>query len=137
LNFKNNLEEIEKINSSQEHYKAGLNRFSDLSKEEFVAKYTMRNRVSNTKRMNLPEQVSENLSQSTIPEAYDVRTVVPAGKKPIVKNQLDCGSCYSFAATTVMEYAQALSKDPKKQYTGPLSPQEFVDCSAVSYKIAL
>lgn len=132
LNFKNNLDQIEQINSSQEHYKAGLNRFSDLSKEEFVAKFTVKNRVSNVKKMNLLEETSENLSQQTLPEAYDLRSVVPAGKKPIVKNQLSCGSCYSFAATSVIEYAQALSKNPQNQYTGPLAPQEFVDCSAVS-----
>ena len=50
-------------------------------------------------------------------------------KLPPIKNQQACGSCYAFAATTSLEYSLALSKLSAHQYTGPLSPQEFVDCT--------
>ena len=132
LTFKKNLEIIEAINSSQNNYRAGLNQFSDLSKEEFVAKYLMKTRPSDlSSKYQLEEFDASSLTQ-TPPESYDLRSVVPATKLPPVKNQKSCGSCYAFAATTSIEFALALSKDPNHQYYGPLSPQEFVDCSGVS-----
>jgi len=121
LTFKKNLDIISAINSSQDSYKAGLNQFSDLSKEEFVAKYLMKTRPSDlSSKFELEEFDATNLGQT--PDSYDLRSVVPATKLPPVKNQKSCGSCYAFAATTSIEFALALSKDQAHQYYGPLSP---------------
>jgi C1A family cysteine protease len=42
LNFKQTLDRITEINKSNRGYTAGLNQFSDLTQEEFAAKYLMK-----------------------------------------------------------------------------------------------
>jgi Papain family cysteine protease/Cathepsin propeptide inhibitor domain (I29) len=149
LNFKSTLDRIEEVNSSDKGYTAGLNQFSDLSTEEFSAKYLMKTNPMNQARKShrngardLTDNVKEVKKTLTIhgtqelkqaPAAFDLRTAVK-GAVPPVKNQGQCGSCYAFAATTSIEFAQALNKNPSKTYQGALSPQELVDCSGVSTK---
>jgi C1A family cysteine protease len=52
-----------------------------------------------------------------------------------VRDQGNCGSCWAFAATTIVESALLLSGVPVTAKDLSLSPQELVDCvrAAVGY----
>jgi C1A family cysteine protease len=135
-NFKANLDKIEMVNSRKSGYTAGLNQFSDLSAEEFAAKYLMKNSPFKNKISDNAPVMKKNsddtlIQQGSIPDSLDLRTVVGA-TVPIIKNQKSCGSCYAFASTTTLEYALLFSKNAKHKYEAPLSNQELVDCSGVS-----
>ncbi|XP_058724246.1 senescence-specific cysteine protease SAG12-like [Vicia villosa] len=99
--FKENLEYIEKFNKvGNKSYTLGLNQFSDLTSEEFLASYT-RNKVpsqlfsskmiSNTKLFNVTDEVPTN---------FDWRQ---QGMVTDVKKQGTCGCCCAFAAVAAVE----------------------------------
>lgn len=55
---------------------------------------------------------------------------VAANKTTAVKDQGNCGSCYAFAANTVLEAAIAITEDTEPVR---LSEQQVVDCSTSNY----
>mmetsp|Transcript_147923 Transcript_147923/g.474955 ORF Transcript_147923/g.474955 Transcript_147923/m.474955 type:complete len:122 (+) Transcript_147923:471-836(+) len=59
-----------------------------------------------------------------IPQEWDWRTVLPSVVSP-VKNQGSCGSCWAFAATSVLESAVALATGTLIE----LSPQQIASCT--------
>jgi C1A family cysteine protease len=116
-NFKNNLNEIDAYNALESGATLGLNKFSDLSREEFKRYYTgLKAKPADAKRnvVMLPE---DNLATSV-----DWRT-----KKAVtpVKNQGDCGSCWSFSTTGSLEGLHAIQKGSLLSF----SEQQLVDCS--------
>lgn len=130
-NFLKNLELIENHNYS---FELGLNGFSDLSQEEFeeYAKggYIPREDPLPIKRRGLlrfgrTTSCSQFKSTSqSLPDAIDWRQRNAVTE---VKDQGQCGSCWSFSATGSMEGAWAIK-------TGKLvsfSEQQLIDCSIV------
>ncbi|CAF1039045.1 unnamed protein product [Rotaria sp. Silwood1] len=77
--------------------------------------------INNTPAINAGQRRINN-----VPDTYDWRnqTRVPNAVTPI-KNQRHCGSCYAFAMVGALEktYAQIYNA------SGPLSPQQLIDCS--------
>jgi C1A family cysteine protease len=96
----------------------GINQFADMTQEEFRVKhlgYTMSKKLSST--------VSEVPSAVALPDAVDWRAKNAVGP---VKNQGQCGGCWSFSTTGAIEGAWAIA-------TGQLlslSEQQLIDCSA-------
>jgi C1A family cysteine protease len=133
-NFKATLDRIDAVNSEEGGYTAGLNQFSDMSPEEFAAKYLMKNlpKRHTVSRRSVPTMELDESKMISAPESIDLREMVGSNVPPI-KDQQACGSCYAFAATTCIEYTLALSKKSGHKYDGPVSPQEFVDCTGVSF----
>lgn len=108
--FNTRLLDVLQHNLVSKDYKRGVNRFTDMLKEE-IPKGLLRTSTSG---------LSENVGNSSVPEAVDWRKVLTE-----VKNQKSCGSCWAFAATETIESAVALA-------TGTLltlSPQVWVDCA--------
>eukprot|EP00347_Sterkiella_histriomuscorum_P016046 403354695 len=60
-----------------------------------------------------------------MPSSYDVRTVYPMCENRI-KDQAQCGSCWAFATTNVLEYRYCMATKGKKY--PELSPQNLISC---------
>ncbi|CAG9566496.1 unnamed protein product [Danaus chrysippus] len=117
--FVNNLKDINAMNERSSNAVYGINKFSDLSKEEFIKYYTGLKREeipSNDKSTDLPESFNV-----TAPDQFDWRK---KGVVTSVKNQGNCGSCWAFSASGNVESINAIK-------TGKLidvSEQQLVDC---------
>jgi len=122
--WKQKLKEIAEHNSNSKHtYKKGLNHFSDLTHEEF------RQQMGGCYK--LPANYTADKSEGStflppsnveIPDEVDWRQ---QGYVTPVKNQGQCGSCWSFSTTGSLE-----GQIFKKTGTLPsLSEQNLVDCS--------
>jgi len=119
--FQMTLHRVKRLNS---HKGAtfGVNLFSDLSPEEFRAKYLMPRRNPSPKPL-VVNKVQKRLAAP--PQVFDWRTkamVTP------VKNQEQCGSCWAFSATETIESAYMMKHGLNNVTMPPLSPQQIVDC---------
>ncbi|GLJ37444.1 hypothetical protein SUGI_0760770 [Cryptomeria japonica] len=122
--FKRNVEYIHhhNRNTSAGHW-LGLNKFADLTNEEFKALFSKKK--TNPKRRSLGAMIKKAES-CKIPASLDWRE---KGAVTGVKDQGNCGSCWSFSTTGAIEGVNAIS-------TGKLvslSEQELVDCDSTNY----
>nr|XP_032510702.1 uncharacterized protein LOC116765352 [Danaus plexippus plexippus] len=121
--FVNNLKDINAMNERSSNAVYGINKFSDLSKEEFIKYYTGLKREESPsnedhKKTDLPESFNV-----TAPDQFDWRK---KGVVSSIKNQKHCGSCWAFSAAGNVESIHAIK-------TGKLvhvSEQQLVDCDS-------
>ena len=116
--FLNTRAFIEEINNSQNsQHKAGHNKFSDWTEAEFKSILNKR------KQQTLPSHIEMKVPQvESNPESVDWRT---SGNVTPVKDQGDCGSCWTFSTTGALESAYSID-------TGKLvemSEQLLMDCA--------
>ncbi|KHN22488.1 Cysteine proteinase RD21a [Glycine soja] len=120
--FKDNLRFIDDHNSQEDRtYKLGLNRFADLTNEEYRAKYLGTKIDPNRRLGKTPSNRYAPRVGDKLPESVDWRK---EGAVPPVKDQGGCGSCWAFSAIGAVEGIN-------KIVTGELislSEQELVDC---------
>ncbi|QHB21722.1 cathepsin [Artaxa digramma nucleopolyhedrovirus] len=120
--FKYNLEEINVKNRLNDSAEYGINKFSDLSKNEIISKYT---------GLNVPTQTS-NFCKTIVLDQ-------PPGKGPLnfdwrqhnkvtsIKNQGACGACWAFATLASIESQYAIRNNVHLD----LSEQQMIDCDYV------
>jgi len=117
--FKAAVEYIRVHNTSNESYTLGINKFADLSTEEWASMYLgYKPRVRHGHR-------EEHVSTEAAPTKIDWRTqnaVTP------VKDQGQCGSCWAFSAVSSLESAWFLAGNTLTQF----SEQQLVDCSTAN-----
>lgn len=116
--FQHNLEK-------KENYTMGINQFTDLTSMEFEKDVIRGGFIGTTESPSLrgKSKCSQySYQQIKVPSSIDWRT---SGAVTPVKDQGQCGSCWSFSATGAMEGAWSIA-------TGnlvSLSEEQLVDCS--------
>ncbi|KAL0366212.1 UNVERIFIED_CONTAM: Cysteine proteinase RD21A [Sesamum radiatum] len=120
--FKDNLRYIDEQNALADRtYKLGLNRFADLTNDEYRktflgARRDGKRRLTSTKSDRYAPKVGESL-----PDSVDWRA---KGAVAPVKDQGSCGSCWAFSTIAAVE---GINQIVTGNLTS-LSEQELVDC---------
>lgn len=122
--YEANLVRIISHNAAGHNWTMAVNKFADLTADEFTARY-----VGGLQIMPEADESSSDtgsyyrrLRGLKIPASVDW---VAAGAVTSVKNQGQCGSCWSFSTTGAVEGAHFL----KTGQLVSLSEQQLVDCS--------
>jgi len=117
--FKKNLEQIHAHNGKNLGFTLAVNHFADLTTDEFRERYLgVKLDLADIKPAPAGHKVTGEALQATV----DWRT---KGAVTAVKDQGQCGSCWSFSTTGSVEGAWFLSKGSLVS----LSEQNLVDCS--------
>jgi C1A family cysteine protease len=135
-NWLHNDKYIDQINAKNLTYKLGHNHYSGMNSDEFssfmnfeennnyFAKYSPTNNLRGFVDVSLN---TDYTFSSSLPSSIDWRTknvVTP------VKDQGQCGSCYSFSNTGALEGIYALTSGKLLSF----SEQQIVDCSTIKNK---
>ncbi|EOA13695.1 hypothetical protein CARUB_v10026767mg [Capsella rubella] len=124
--FKKNLKFVESFNmNTNKTYKLDVNKFSDLTDEEFKARYMGLVVPEGTSSLDSYKTVSfrhENVSETG--ESMDWRQ---EGAVTPVKNQGQCGCCWAFSAVAAVEGITKITKITKGELVS-LSEQQLLDC---------
>ncbi|GLU20067.1 hypothetical protein SLE2022_362820 [Rubroshorea leprosula] len=121
--FKDNLRFVDEHNSQNRTYRLGLNRFADLTNEEYRAMY-LGTRTDAKRRVMKSKIASQRYAvhaNDELPESVDWRE---KGAVNPIKDQGSCGSCWAFSTVATVEGINQI-------VTGELislSEQELVDC---------
>eukprot|EP00262_Sarcandra_glabra_P019656 TRINITY_DN7490_c0_g4_i1.p1 TRINITY_DN7490_c0_g4~~TRINITY_DN7490_c0_g4_i1.p1 ORF type:complete len:469 (-),score=46.57 TRINITY_DN7490_c0_g4_i1:268-1674(-) len=119
--FKDNLRFIEEHNAGNHSFEVGLNRFADLSNEEFRSMYLG---VKIDEKLRLSRRKSDRyayLEGEALPDFVDWRE---KGVVTEVKDQGSCGGCWAFSTIAAVEGINKIVTDKLIS----LSEQELVDC---------
>jgi len=132
------------IENSTEGATFGIGKFSDLTPQEFKAKYlqTTSNQPDPTKREgkivtaetvatanadgNKRNRRNLQATSDTMPSAYDWRNY---GVVSNVKNQFQCGDCWAFTTAANLEGQYALKYNKLLSF----SPQQILDCDTMDW----
>jgi cathepsin L len=120
--FKFNLDYVFNHNQLNNSYTVAMNAFGDMTNAEFVAThngYKPRSRDFVKSKLAPPHVAHKKANPTSV-------NWVTEGKVTPVKNQGQCGSCWSFSATGSVEAAIAIATNKKPV---GLSEQQLMDCS--------
>jgi len=132
--FSQNLVKIKRLNENSKHAKFAVNKFADLTVDEFRQQRMMKKVPSDDLAIScLANGVTANLDKPTdklkdLPDAFDWRTTGGKNNKGIVtkvKDQSACGSCWAFSTIAAIESMWALRGNDLTEF----SEQLIVDCS--------
>jgi len=115
--WKTNFRYVQHQNKRNLTYSLAVNQFADLTNQEFNAMYKGLQKLN-----KVPMMAHTLVTSPSLPVTVDWRT---KGAVTQIKNQGQCGSCWSFSATGSMEGQHQI----KTGSLVSLSEQNLVDCS--------
>jgi C1A family cysteine protease len=115
--FKESLAEVEFHNSQNNTHRLEINFMADMTKDE-------RKKLNGYKLRQGPQKNVEILDESNLAASVDWRQ---KGAVTPVKNQGQCGSCWSFSTTGAVEGANQIKTGKLQSF----SEQQLVDCDKV------
>jgi cathepsin L len=122
--FEDNYRHIQSVNSdSTKKWKAGLNKFSDLTGAEFKAQWTNKDMLENAR----PDHGAIEVTLDTSNLADSVNWVTAGAVNP-VQDQGHCGGCWAFSAISTIESAHFI----KTKSLVKLAEQQCIDCDTRS-----
>merc|ERR1711920_1054100 len=121
--FKVNVDFIHMMNGRQQGYELGVTEFADLTPDEFGRTHFGIQQPEEPWG-SLPHLGTHEYLGEALADSVDWRTM---GAVTPVKNQGQCGSCWSFSTTGSLEGAWKIAGNPLTS----LSEQQFVDCDTV------
>jgi hypothetical protein len=122
--FTRTLDDIDRLNSLDKHAVYGVNKFSDLCKDEFKMYYHNAKPGNLTGIPQAKPYTPEELKRYET-GAFDWRA---QGAVTGVKDQGQCGSCWTFSAVASMEGAWKIAGHPLTS----LSEEELVQCATTA-----
>lgn len=131
-----NKEFVKKHNSGNSTFTVGLNQFAHMDLAEFRSKYLMPKtsvRISRAQQFECQKSFKDNGDKPPSSCTYTT-TDNPAGQVQVtkVKNQGQCGSCWTFGAAAAME-AEVCRQGNKNCTTwSGLATQQLVDCASLT-----
>ena len=138
INFDNNIETRQRYgiwrqtveannlwNIGGHSWKRGLNKYSHLTFDEFNSMYLMAPQDCSATEHNM-KQKPYIINADANPEKIDWRDMHVVSE---VKDQGQCGSCYTFSSTGCLESHRALYNSSLADFMVELSEQQIVECA--------
>jgi cathepsin F len=120
--FTKTLARIEKLNENEPFRPHGINKFADMTPEEFRAQFLMDSEKFAARQPAAGEVLDFSTLNLDLPSSYDWRN--NGSVLTPVKNQEQCGSCWAFSTTENIESVWAIAGNGLVD----LAPQQIVDC---------
>jgi len=122
---------IREVNApgSEHTHTAGHNKFSDWTREEY--RKMLNHKLSGeapSAPANEPIVLEDHRDENGVGSEMNWSG---KGCTTPIKNQEQCGSCYSFSASETMESSYCITSGTNKLWT--LAPQQVVDCDSGNY----
>jgi hypothetical protein len=135
--FEANMRRVDATNAANGGaWTAGVTKFSDLTPDEFSARYTMKVPrlpvVSGTRSRSRSELVADAALLANLPPTVDW---VAKGAVTPVKDQGQCGSCWVFGAVGSMEGFLQIAKGLPPTPPTVLSEEEYLACYSSGYAV--
>jgi len=118
--FAENVNKVVAHNAAGHNYQLGVNQFSDLTEAEFKAQYL--GGYKRSPKLDDGAKSVKKINIKDLPESVDWRDKNAVTK---VKNQGQCGSCWAFATTEMIESYAAIATGNLVE----LSAQQVTSCT--------